>query len=273
VSNQPEPQTIINEKDGTELRRIPAGPFLMGDDKREVYVGEFWIGTFPVTVAQYRAFCEATSHEIPTTPWWDWADQHPMVGASWYDAGAYCRWAGLRLPTEQEWEKAARGVDGREYPWGNKKPTEELCNFGKEVYVGRPTDVGRYPQGASPYGCLDMVGNVEEWTATTAVWGSEMLSATELPAEVVHGRVLRGGAFYSSIWDVRCVSRSELHPEWESSKNGFRLCASPSQVSAPWSRRHARRARTRLLATRPLSAPRAAGVSWGEGLSPTSPAR
>ena len=86
-----------------------------------------------------------------------------MVNVSWEDAQAFCQWAGVRLPSEAEWEKAARGTDGRIYPWGDQSPTKELCNFGGNI--GDTTPVDRYPGGASPFGVLDMSGNVWEWTA------------------------------------------------------------------------------------------------------------
>jgi len=205
MSEQPEPQTIVNEKDGTVLMRIPAGPFVMGDDKREVYVEEFWIGKYPATVAQYRRFCRTCNRRMPGEPHWGWEDQHPVVRVTWTEAEMYCRWAGLRLPTEHEWEKAARGTDGREYPWGDGEPTEELCNFDENVR--RPTEVGNYPAGASPYGCLDMAGNVWEWCDEEGT-----------------SSVLRGGSCWDDSACVRCAHRLAASPHFWSLLNGFR-CA------------------------------------------------
>ncbi len=135
---------------------------------------EFYIGKYPVTNEQYAAFVKATGQAAPR----HWKngqipagkENHPVVNVSWRDAVAFCRWLSqasgksLRLPTEAEWEKAARGRDGRIYPWGNQPPTKELCNFGGNV--GDTTPVGQYPAGASPCGALDMAGNVWEWTGS-----------------------------------------------------------------------------------------------------------
>ena len=141
---------------------MPAGKFLYGDDKKEVELPQFWIAKAPVTNAQYARFVAETGREPPDhwkgkTPPQKIAG-HPMTYVSWDDAVAYATWAGGRLPTEEEWEKAARGTDGREYPWG--KWAEGRCNT-KEAGIGGTTPVGQYsPQGDSPYGCQDCAGNV-----------------------------------------------------------------------------------------------------------------
>ena len=146
---------------------IPAGVFTMGSDKyvdekpiHDVYLDAYYISEFPVTVAQYRLFCVASQRNMPDAPSWGWIDEHPMVSVTWDDATAFCEWAGVRLPTEAEWEKAARGTDGRAYPWGNDWDKSKCSNFTNSKST---QPVGSYPDGASPYGVLDMAGNVWEW--------------------------------------------------------------------------------------------------------------
>ena len=223
-------QWTVNETDGTELLRIPAGEFLMGSDAHDsderpqhsVHLDAYFIAKTPVSNAQYRIFVEATGHREPRR--WDNKrynqPNQPVVGVSWRDAVAYCEWAGLRLPTEAEWEKAARGTDDRQWPWGNEPPNDKRCNFGDNV--GHPSEVGSYPDGASPYGCLDMAGNVWEWCSTK--WrGSYSKPADESP-EGDDPRVLRGGAWYKDADGVRCSYRDWPHPGGRLLLIGFR-CA------------------------------------------------
>jgi len=163
-----------NPKDGKEMVRVPAGKFLYGDDKSEVELPEFWIDKAPVTEAEYARFVAEMGHEPPShwkgkSPPKQIAD-HPVTWVSWYDAVAYAKWVGGRLPTEQEWEKAARGMDGREYPWGEW--AEGDCNS-EDRSIGDTTPVGKYsPQGDSPYGCVDMAFNVWEWTTSSGSLGT-----------------------------------------------------------------------------------------------------
>ncbi|MEM6456146.1 MAG: SUMF1/EgtB/PvdO family nonheme iron enzyme, partial [Acidobacteriota bacterium] len=157
----------LHEQDGSVLVYVPGGLYTLGaerfgDEKpiHTVQLSPYWIGKYPVTNAQYRTFLEATKHEKPRY-WddkkWNGLDQ-PVVGVSWHDARAYCTWAGLVLPSEAQWEAAARGTDQRKYPWGDAEPTETLANF--RGNVGRTTPVGSYPAGAGPFGTLDQAGNV-----------------------------------------------------------------------------------------------------------------
>jgi formylglycine-generating enzyme required for sulfatase activity len=162
------PTAFINERDGSEMVLIRAGNFLRGSREGEgeiplhtAYLPDFYISRNPITNEQFRLFVRWTQHKVQGD--WTEADvqgmeKHPVVNISWYDAMNYCHWAGLRLPTEPEWEKAARGEDGREYPWGN------TFEPGRGNFSSSGTmPVGLYVSGASPYGIRDMAGNVWEW--------------------------------------------------------------------------------------------------------------
>lgn len=222
----------VKAKDGSEMILIPAGEFTMGSNDGEasekpahkVYLDTYEIGKYEVTVAQYRKFCRATGRAMPVeAPPWGWKDDHPIVNVSWFDAEAYCKWAGGRLPTEAEWEKAARGTEGRTYPWGNTWDKNKCANYG--LGLKSTAAVGSYPSGASPYGCMDMAGNVWEWSAD---WhGEHYYSAS--PARNPKGpgsgkyRVLRGGSFYNSDSNNRCAFRLTDYPYDYYFTNGFRL--------------------------------------------------
>ncbi len=226
----------VREKDGMEMVNIPAGEFIMGspegegsDDERPqhtVYLDEFWIDRTEVTNAQYRRCVEVgVCTAPPNGPFDDPAKMdHPVVFVSWRDAKSYCGWVDGRLPTEAEWEKAARGVDGRIYPWGNDWDPRKLNS--KEAGPGTTTSVGSYLAGASPYRALDMAGNVWEWAAD---WFDEA-TYTTTPRENPTGpgtgsvRVLRGGS-WSVGWDlVRAANRGGSAPDGRGDEGGFR-CA------------------------------------------------
>ena len=191
---------------------IPDGEFLYGDNKARIYMPGFRISRTPITNAQYKIFTDATGREQPS----HWSngrilaaqENHPVVNVSWDDAQAFCGWAGVRLPTEQQWEKAARGTDGRTYPWGNQAPSGDLCNFNN--IVGGTTPVGQYPQGASPYGLLDMAGNVFEWCENLYEGQSNV-------------RVIRGGAYNMDASRVGCAFRYGFDQNYRNEHFGFRV--------------------------------------------------
>lgn len=214
---------------------IPAGEFIMGGDfederpAHEISVEDFEIDVFEVTNEEFARFVEETGHVTDaekagdSMTWRTYAEgkpQHPVVKASWNDAVAYCEWAGKRLPTEAEWEKAARGTDGLTYPWGDEwEPTK--ANTKEGGYRGT-TIVGSFPEGASPYGVMDMAGNVAEWTADwyKAYPGSDFTS----PYFGEKYRVIRGGGWFSDKELVRGSSRSASSVDLANDDVGFR-CA------------------------------------------------
>ena len=226
---------------------IPAGPFLMGSDKQKdkdaydaelpqhtVTLAAYRIGRTPVTNVQYKLFADATGHEAPRH-WLNGQipkgkENHPVVNVSWHDAQAFCDWAKARLPTETEWEKAARGTDGRIYPWGNEAPDASRCNFNRNV--GDTTPVGKYPKGKSPYGVLDLAGNVWEWTST--IWGKNFDKPDfAYPYDPNDGRedrdktdvrrVLRGGSWFNEARNVRSAFRIGKDPAACNFDAGFRV--------------------------------------------------
>jgi formylglycine-generating enzyme required for sulfatase activity len=235
-----------------EMVLIPAGDFLMGSDPRkDEYAGDdeqpqhtlslpdYYMARTPVTNAQYAAFVEATGHQQPEH--WKGGkppsgkEDHPVVHVSWHDAVAYCNWLAevtgrpYRLPSEAEWEKGARGTDGRIWPWGNRWDVER-CNSA-EGGKGGTTPVGAYPEGASPYGLLDMAGNVWEWTRS--LWGEDWKEPSfKYPYDSDDGRenleaegrrVLRGGSWGFIQDSARCVERYWLNPYSSYFDIGFRL--------------------------------------------------
>lgn len=210
---------------------------------------EFRISRTPITVAQFRQFVNATGYittaenigesyfhtdsgwELVANANWEKPqgpeirlgnrDQHPVTSVSLWDAQEFCKWAGVRLPTEAEWEKAARGTQGDLYPWGDSKPSDNLCNFDNNV--GETTPVKNYPAGHSPYDVLDMAGNVWEWTST--VWTKSHSAKRPHPDE--RKRVTRGGSYLINHISVRCAARDQQDPSSHSGDLGFRVVYAP----------------------------------------------
>jgi formylglycine-generating enzyme required for sulfatase activity len=226
---------------------VPAGEFIMGspegegeDDEhpqRTVYLDAFYIGKYEVTNAEYKECVDAGACDPPSqtssstrnsyygNPEYD---DYPVINVSWYDAKAYCGWKGVRLPTEAEWEKAARGTDGRKYPWGNEFDSYK-CNT-LESGIGDTTEVGSFPDGASPYGAYGMAGNVLEWVADwydTDYYSKAPERNPEGPDSGVV-RVLHGGSWGNSPRATRCAFRHRSDPVSRYDHVGFRVAASPS---------------------------------------------
>jgi formylglycine-generating enzyme required for sulfatase activity len=215
---------------------VPAGEFIMGSDngssdekpRRKVYLDAYWMYKHEVTVAQYRRFCSETRRKMPNPPGWGWKEDHPVVRVSWDDAKAYADWAGVQLPTEAQWEKAARGTDGREYPWGNTfDPSKAACSVAPRKEKST-APVGSMPSGASPYGCLDMSGNVWEWCSDWYDAGYYAKAPNRNPEnrQASTVRVLRGGSwdFYSAN-GLRAPNRDGDTPGGRNGDIGFR-CSS-----------------------------------------------
>jgi len=235
---------IRSLQDDMELVYVPAGEFLMGstdadamaqsDEKPQhtVYLDAFWIDKTEVTAAQYRrcveaGVCSALRTGSPCTFSADDKSDHPINCVGWSQAVAYCGWAGRRLPSEAEWERAARGADGRIFPWGDQAPDATLANFARNV--GSTTVVGSFPAGASPYGALDMAGNVREWVADWYDATTYTTSPRENPQGPASGsfRVLRGGSWVDAANGVRAAYRNRGTPGNRLDYVGFRCARSP----------------------------------------------
>jgi formylglycine-generating enzyme required for sulfatase activity len=211
---------------------ITGGTFTLGSDagnedetpQQEMVINSYNMDLYPVTNAQYKEFVDAIGHVAPRH-WKEGAipaglTDHPVVWVTWADAEAFCTWAGKRLPTEFEWEKAARGEDGRAYPWGNTFDVAN-CNT-RESNLKTTSPVGSYPGGASPYGLLDMAGNVWQWTAD---WYQGYRGTLyELTRYGQQFKVLRGGSWYDGQDLVRTTTRKSFDPGQGFSTIGFR-CA------------------------------------------------
>lgn len=229
----------IHESDGTVLLYIPGGEYTIGDEDLEwsrpahrVLLSPYWIGKYPVTNRQYAGFLEA-SPDQPRPESWDNPrfnqPEQPVVGVSWHEAFAYCRWASLSLPSEAQWEAAARGTDERRYPWGDSSPDVRRANFGNRV--GAPSPVGGYPAGAGAFGGLDQAGNVWEWCLDG--WALELYRGREdrMRDPVVKGdpsvRPVRGGSWANPAGDLTCALRNRSTAKQRVNDQGFRCVLVP----------------------------------------------
>ena len=248
-----------------QMVKIPAGKFLMGSTKEQavqaikhgaekyliereqpqhtVELSDYFIGKYPITNREYQVFIGDTKYEPPR----DWngdqfppkKDRHPVVNISWDDANAYCKWLTektknhYRLPTEAEWEKAARGENGLIYPWGNEfDPTKANTS---DVNISDSSEVGQFsPQGDSTYGCTDMSGNVWEWCEDffdENIYKSRINRITKNPLSALKSfsHIVRGGSFNEAQHFARCAYRDKSNPLYSQDDYGFRVALSPSK--------------------------------------------
>jgi len=236
-------------KDGAPMLVIPEGEFLMGSNdgaanerpEHKVWLKSYAIDQYEVTISLYAKFLESAKHGPPPT--WDdeavtSAGNRPAVGLTWPDAEAYCKWAGKRLPTEAEWEKAARGTDGRRYPWGHMQPFVDIANYNRGVWVsdaitlvpvtsgleGMSVRHGTKEGGKSPYGLFHMAGNAAEWVADWYDREYYQKSPARNPTGPSAGekRVIRGGSWADVPMGIRTTMRISAEPEFQDRTIGVR---------------------------------------------------
>lgn len=241
----------IKGKDGAPMLLVPAGPFLMGSNdglpnerpEHTVTIKAFYIDQYEVTAGRYQKYVELGKHE-PPAPADDDAgrslDDRPVVGVTWTEAAAYCAWAGKRLPSEAEWEKAARGTDGRRYPWGEMQPFVDIANYNRGIWVseaitlvpvgsgleGMSVRHGLKEGGKSPYGLAHMAGNAAEWVNDWYDREYYQQSPDANPSGPKSGekRVLRGGSWADLPTALRVTARFSAEPDFDDRTIGFR-CA------------------------------------------------
>lgn len=254
------PEPVPKGKDGAPMVLIAAGCFPMGTSnigaeptqgfpnespEHEVCLPAYYIDQFEVTIERYAKFLEDTKHDPPSL--WDddavtTAPDRPVIDVTWHDAEAYCKWAGKRLPTEAEWEKAARGTDRRRYPWGDVHTFPDLANYNRGDWVSYPVTLapvtygvegfnirtGLVPKtgGRSPYGIYNMAGNASEWVADWYDREYYSKSPKDNPTgpEAGERKVYRGGSWYDIPRKLRTTARFSAEPDFHDRTTGFR-CA------------------------------------------------
>jgi len=250
IGAESEPKEIIG-KDGGPMVRVPEGIFPMGVPKaardggvderpnHDVFVDNFYIDKYEVTNGRYLPFITETGHRAPQHPrdpskgLWQGNTMPesivdlPVINVDWYDADSYCKWAGKRLPTEAEWEKAAKGQNDWRFPWGNVEPTDRHLNY-NQVWRGEATlvPVGIYEAGKSPYGAYDMAGNVWEWVADwyDPQYYSKSPARNPKGPETGTHKVLRSSGWQVETPQVRIFTRIRMDPLGRNHSTGFR-CA------------------------------------------------
>jgi formylglycine-generating enzyme required for sulfatase activity len=230
-------QVFVEPQSGVELVLVPGGEFRMGTEDEEdarpvhpVRLPPFRMSRTEVTREQYARFMAATGRPEPG----HWGHElfarpgSPVVGVTWEDAAAFCAWCGGRLPTEAEWEYAARGTDGRRFPWGDEPPDRTRAVFHRDIGFDGTSPVATAKAGASPFGLLDMAGNVFEWCADWYAPGYYAVSPRENPAGPAEGRqrVVRGGAWVSLPDACRAAAREKFPPGKSSILIGIRVARS-----------------------------------------------
>ena len=242
---RPSPNVPVDTKtssaDGMMQVYVPEGEFIMGDNgnpnlkeypEHPVYLNAFWMDKYEISNAMYEK-CVASGGcwepVLRLNPYFGkWAYRNlPVVYVNWYAAEAYCAWTGRRLPTEAEWEKAARGTDARIYPWGDSRPNPRLANFSETLFL-EALPVSRYPLGVSPYGVLNMAGNVREWVADWFDNRYYLSTPYENPTGPETGteRSMRGGAYDADKDEITTFRRYKHEPESAGLSRGFRCAES-----------------------------------------------
>jgi sulfatase modifying factor 1 len=205
------PVVIEEHEDHGPMMHIPAGSFLFGPESETINLPDFYIDKYPVTNRMYEAFCRATGYRFPK--YWNterFKDiDAPVVGVSLADAQKFSRWVGKSLPTEEQWEKAARGIDGRPYPWGEDEASDEHACYGRDAADGTTEPVTKHPLGTSPYGVCELAGNVWEWTVETFT-------------DVETVNVIKGGCYNDTTDLIRSDMRLEATPKDKFEAIGFR---------------------------------------------------